>query len=120
MLLLKFVQLQNGQEIPLGMLNWYAIHPTDRGQSNRMINGDNKGWASYLFEREMDTDYNAQTTFVAGFANSNAGDVSGNVEYGHKPNGTDDVAHMRDHGQKQYVKARALFLSASERIFATS
>jgi len=49
MLLIKFVK-NNVKEI--GCLNWYAIHPTNRGNKNRLITGDNKGYASYLFENE--------------------------------------------------------------------
>jgi len=116
MVLLKFVQVRNGQEIPMGILNWYAIHPTDRGQKTRYINGDNKGWASYLFEQQMGTDYKAKTTFVAGFANSSAGDVSGNVVHGKRPDGINDMVNMKDHGQKQFDKALTLFMNATEEL----
>ena len=54
MLLLKFVKLDDGgQERPVGALNWYPIHPTDRGQKNTLVTGDNKGYASSLFEQQM-------------------------------------------------------------------
>ena len=54
MLLLKFVKVDdNGRERPVGALSWNAIHPTDRGQENTFVCGDNKGYASSLFEQEM-------------------------------------------------------------------
>lgn len=43
----------------------------------------------------MKTDPLAPETFVAAFANAIAGDVSGNVELGHIPNGTDDKQKMQ-------------------------
>ena len=57
MLLLKFVKVDDqGRERPVGALSWYAIHPTDRGQKNTRVCGDNKGYASSLFEQEMRSD----------------------------------------------------------------
>lgn len=107
MLLLKFVA--NDGNKPLGVLNWYAIHPTDRGQKNRYVTGDNKGYASERFENEMGTNHAAQKTFVAAFANSNCGDVSGNVEFGAIPDGIHDKEHMQLHGEKQYMAAKDIF-----------
>ena len=116
MLLLKFVRLNQSGETPLAILNWYAIHPTDRGQKNTLINGDNKGFASSLFERAMKADYAARETFIAAFANSNCGDVSGNVEFGAIPDGIRDKEHMELHGNQQFEKAWELFATASEEL----
>ncbi len=112
MLLIKFVK-SNGKEV--GCLNWYAIHPTNRGNKNRLISSDNKGYASYLFEKEMGTNILAKETFVVAFANSNCGDVSGNVKYG-VPDLVHDFIRMQEFGNKQYTKARELFQSASEQL----
>lgn len=113
MILLKFVKVVDSTtEKPAGILSWYGVHPTDRGQKNTMVNGDNKGYASYLFENDMDTNTKVQKPFVAAFANSIAGDVSGNVEYGQIPDGTNDIAHMKTHGRKQYAAAKDLYLNA--------
>jgi neutral ceramidase len=115
MLLLKFTKLDgSGTERPVGVINWFGIHPTDRGQKNTLVCGDNKGYASTLFETSMKMDPSAPETFVAAFANAIAGDVSGNVEFKQIPNGTDDKQHMQKHGQLQYEKAKQLFDSASE------
>lgn len=49
--------------------------------TNRLINGDNKGYAAYLVEKLMNDKYTlpGKGTFVAAFAQSNEGDVSPNV-----------------------------------------
>jgi len=87
MLLLAFsADLDNrGGRRPLGVLNWYAIHPTSLGMFNRQISGDSKGWAAAKFEDEMAA---KAPGFVAAFANGSAGDVSGNVTLDRKGNKT--------------------------------
>jgi len=109
MVLLKFVT-STGKEI--GVLNWFAVHPTSLGNTNRLISGDNKGYASYLFEKAMGTNYAATGTFVAAFAQTNSGDVSPNIYWGY-PNGTDDYSHMLTIGERQYQKAITLYDSAT-------
>jgi neutral ceramidase len=117
MLLLKFVKLDDhGREQPVGALSWYAIHPTDRGQKNMRVCGDNKGYASSLFEQEMHSDERKPETFVAAFANAHCGDVSGNVELGHVPDGVHDVAQMQKHGRRQFEVAERLFREATEEV----
>ena len=113
MLLLKFVR-KNGKEI--GCLNWFAIHPSNRGVENRLISGDNKGYASYLFETRKKTDPLKKETFIAGFANANAGDVSGNVIFGEPPGGEFDFIHMQEFGKKQFDKAYELYNAATEQL----
>ncbi len=112
MLLIKFVK-NNGKEI--GCINWFAIHPTNRGNKNRLITGDNKGYASYLFEKEKGSDIHEKETFIAAFANSNCGDISGNVKYG-IPDLVHDFARMQEFGEKQYRKAKELYSSASNEL----
>lgn len=116
MLLLKFVRLNQTGESPLAVLNWYGIHPTNRGQKNTLINGDNKGYASFLFEQAMKSDDTAPETFIAAFANSSCGDVSGNVEFGTIPDGIKDKENMELHGSKQFHKAQELFNLATEEL----
>lgn len=80
MTLLKFVS-DSGTE--LGMFNWFAVHPTSLNNTNLLVSGDNKGYASYLFERWKNGPSNVtrpgQGAFVAAFASSNLGDVSPNT-----------------------------------------
>lgn len=113
--LLKFVTLE-GEEI--GMLNWFAVHPTSIGPTNYLISGDNKGYASYLFEKDKGTNYLSQRTFVAAFAQANAGDVSPNVGYGQAPADV-DFEHNRsleNATMKQYGKAKELYDGATREL----
>ncbi len=82
MTLLKFTGFDSEKkEVPLGMICWFAVHPDCIGPSNRLISGDSKGLASYMFEKYMGGDYSRDTTFVAAFAQTNAGDVTPNVPF---------------------------------------
>ncbi|KAM8775017.1 neutral ceramidase isoform 2-T2 [Rhynchonycteris naso] len=77
MLVLKMVDL-NGDD--LGAISWFAIHPVSMNNSNHLVNSDNMGYASYLFEQEKNKGYlPGQGPFVAAFASSNLGDVSPNI-----------------------------------------
>ncbi|XP_043782555.1 neutral ceramidase-like isoform X2 [Cervus elaphus] len=77
MVLLKMVDL-NGEE--LGLISWFAIHPVSMKNTNHLVNSDNVGYASYLFEQEKNKGYlPGEGPYVAAFASSNLGDVSPNV-----------------------------------------
>ncbi|CAL4067282.1 unnamed protein product, partial [Meganyctiphanes norvegica] len=78
MTLLKFTDVDgNG----LGMLNWFAVHPTSMNNTNLLVSGDNKGYAEQLFEEQMNPgSLPGQGKFVAAFAQSNCGDVSPNIQ----------------------------------------
>ncbi|XP_057164540.1 neutral ceramidase isoform X2 [Ursus arctos] len=68
----------NGAE--LGLISWFAIHPVSMNNSNHLVNSDNMGYASYLFEQEKNKGYlPGQGPYVAAFASSNLGDVSPNI-----------------------------------------
>ena len=64
-----------------GVINWFAVHPTSMNKSNHLISGDNKGLASQLLEKAMNSVSETKDgTFVAAFASSNLGDVSPNLK----------------------------------------
>jgi len=64
----------------MGVLNWYAVHPTSMNNTNHFISSDNKGAASIMFEKTVDPEsLVGQSQFVAAFASSNLGDVSPNI-----------------------------------------
>lgn len=108
MYLLRFQQ-GSGREI--GMINWFADHGVSMSKHNRLITGDNKGYASYLFERHMHSNYKAKAPFIAAFAQSNEGDVSPNIfDFG---NGKHDARRVEIIGKRQYKKARELYESAN-------
>lgn len=115
MTLLKFVGL-DGEEI--GTVNWYAVHPDSIGPGNTLISGDNKGWASYLFEKDKGTDYQASKTFVAAFAQANAGDVTPNMGFGQAlPDLTfEKNPSLENAVLKQYTKAKELYTGATREL----
>ncbi|XP_006831495.1 PREDICTED: neutral ceramidase [Chrysochloris asiatica] len=77
MVVLKMVDL-NGDH--LGFLSWFAIHPVSMNNTNHLVNSDNMGYASYLFEQEMNRGHlPGEGPYVAAFASSNLGDVSPNT-----------------------------------------
>ena len=106
------VRFDNLKSQPLGMINWFAVHGVSLNNKNYFISGDNKGYAEYLFEREMKSDYGKQA-FVAAFAQANEVDVSANqlgVEGGEGQAGKRAVEAA---GGKQYLEAKALFKQAN-------
>ena len=38
---------------PMGVINWFAVHPTSMNNTNQLISGDNKGLASQLLEKDV-------------------------------------------------------------------
>ena len=64
----------------IGLLTWFPTHGTSVYGNNSLINGDNKGVAAHLFEKNIQGDPSAAENFVAGFSQSNVGDTSPNVE----------------------------------------
>lgn len=105
----------------IGVLNWFAVHNASFNHHNKLIAGDNKGYASYLYEKSMGTKYLNSNTFVAAFAQSNAGDVSPNINYETMGNengayGLDDLKNTEYEGENQYLKAKELSDSAVTRL----
>lgn len=111
--LLRFTQ-DSGQEI--GLINWFAVHSVSMSENNKLINGDNKGYASYLFEKTMNSNYLTAHPFVAAFAQSNEGDVSPNLSEFQVANGENDFYRTEVIGTRQYEKAKQLFNTASQEI----
>ncbi|KAJ3195270.1 hypothetical protein HDU82_002180, partial [Entophlyctis luteolus] len=60
-----------------GVLNWFPVHGTSMNNNNSYVSGDNKGYASYMWELEQAQ--NGNPSFVAAFAQTNAGDVTPNT-----------------------------------------
>ncbi len=111
---MTLLKLTDSEGTEIGMINWYAVHPTSIGNTNKLISGDNKGYASYLFEKDKGTDYLSAETFVGTFAQTNSGDVSPNIFWGYPEGGESDFDHMKIIGQKQYEKAAELYNQADE------
>ncbi len=100
---------RDGQTV--GIINWFATHATSMTNRTTLISGDNKGYASYHWERLVEgVDYHAERpSFVAAFAQSNAGDMSPNLNHapGSGPTG-DELANTRIIGERQYAAAARL------------
>ncbi len=96
----------------VGAVNWFATHGTSMSNRNRLISSDNKGYAAYAWERlAAGVDYLAGDgpDFVAAFAQTNAGDMSPNLNRrpGSGPT-EDEFANTRIIGERQYRAAASL------------
>jgi len=81
----RFLQLnieKNGN--PAGIVNWFAVHANSLNFTNKLVSSDNKGYAAYHVERQLNGIGEAPGTgpFVASFASSNLGDTSSRTEGG--------------------------------------
>lgn len=69
---------ENNQYI--GVINWFAVHPTSMNNTNKLVTSDNVGYASILLEKELNRDAMiGHGKVVATFASSNLGDSSPNT-----------------------------------------
>lgn len=100
---------------PAGVISWFATHGTSMPNTNRLISADNKGYAAYLWENVWAGQSSAgksrgEVSFVAGFAQGNAGDMSPNlgpgIAYGPADN---PFLNTRTIGTRQADKAFELF-----------
>jgi len=112
MTLLKFVDSSG----PIGLINWYALHPTAMNFYNKLISGDHKGYASLRMEQQRGTTYSSAEDFVAAFAQSDPGDVTPNMNLDNTGPGATDVDTTRIMGDLQLEVAQQLFDNARERL----
>lgn len=97
---------------PVGAINWFGVHNTSMTNANTLISGDNKGYAAYHWERLVaGVDYRDRRPgdFVAAFAQTNAGDLTPNLDLrpGCGPT-ADEVENTRIIGLRQYDAAARL------------
>jgi neutral ceramidase len=103
---------------PVGALTWFAVHNTSMTNQNRLISSDNKGFAALHWERHVHgQDYRAgrPPAWVAAFAQTNAGDLSPNLNLrpGSGPT-EDEVENTRLIGLRQFAAAEALVATPGE------
>ncbi|MEP9385417.1 neutral/alkaline non-lysosomal ceramidase N-terminal domain-containing protein [Nocardioides cheoyonin] len=102
----------------VGVINWFPVHGTSMPTTNRLISPDNKGYAEYHWERQVrGVDYLGQTdpAFVASFAQTNAGDMSPNLDLEPGKGPTDDpFTNTRILGTRQYAAAMRSANSSSQ------
>ena len=100
-----------------GAVNWFATHGTSMTNRNKLISSDNKGYAAYHWERLVSgVDYLATTApgFIGAFAQTNAGDMSPNLNRrpGSGPT-EDEFENTRIIGTRKYDAAAGLVDSAA-------
>lgn len=100
----------------VGGIAWFPTHCASLTNENLLISGDNKGAAAYFWEHDVaGVDYLAGAPeFVACFPQTNAGDMSPNLdlEPGHGPT-DDEFENARIIGERQLAAARTAFRGAA-------
>jgi neutral ceramidase len=98
----------------VGAINWFATHNTSMTNQNHLISSDNKGYAGYYWERVVEgidylRDLDPSPGFIGAFAQTNAGDISPNLNL-HPGSGPteDQFENTRIIGRRQYDAASAL------------
>lgn len=96
--------IENSSGTPLGAFSWFPVHGTSMNNTNRLVNGDNKGAAAQFMERwaaqqdweqdrqpseralserspstSLDVSSKAPSEFIAAFCQANVGDTSPNT-----------------------------------------
>ncbi|MGX1809831.1 neutral/alkaline ceramidase [Nocardia sp. NPDC055321] len=99
---------------PVGAITWFATHNTSMSNKNRLISGDNKGYASYAFEHtEHGVRYLDGADFVAAFPQTNPGDISPNLNLSPTSGPTDnEFENTRIIGERQYHAGKSALSSA--------
>jgi len=101
---------------PLASFNWFAVHGVSLPLSNKFVSGDNKGLASYTFEKKMGATYLKDGEFVAGFIQANSGDISPYDVSQPVPDDIDGFPRNSESAEAQFKKAYELFEKADEAI----
>eukprot|EP01096_Ripella_sp_DP13-Kostka_P007233 TRINITY_DN262_c0_g1_i1.p1 TRINITY_DN262_c0_g1~~TRINITY_DN262_c0_g1_i1.p1 ORF type:complete len:760 (+),score=356.52 TRINITY_DN262_c0_g1_i1:98-2281(+) len=95
------LRIEDNSGNPIGMIDWFAVHGTSMNNTNTLISGDNKGFASWYVERYMNGNkLPGKGKFVAAFAQCNEGDVSPNTLGAMCPDGSPcDPIHSTCNGR---------------------
>lgn len=104
MTLLEFVR----DDGPIGLLNWFAVHPTSVNFHYRLTTSDNKGYAAYLVEQAHGARHHGGGEFVAAFANTNCGDCTPNLNLDATGPGKTDLESCTIIGRRQAEAAQRL------------
>ena len=98
----------------IGVLSWFPVHPTSLTFNNSLVSADLKGFAAVEMEKLLRPRSDTTDGFVAAFANSNCGDVTGNLNLDNTGPGDDDYESAGIIGQRQLDTAVSLYESSSE------
>jgi neutral ceramidase len=110
---MRALQFCDGNGKLRGVLAWYPVHPTSLTKENKLVSGDNKGYAEFVMEDKF-------PGVVVGIGISNAGDVSPNrIDNGDgtfRGEGKDDIESAEIMGMRQATKLMELLDAPSEEI----
>lgn len=108
---------QSGTDI--GAISWFATHGTSMTNANKLISGDNKGYAAYTWEHDTEgvRYLDDKPRFVAAFPQSNSGDMSPNLNLKPGSGPTDnEFDNTRIIGDRQFTAARRAYDNATTAI----
>ncbi|GBP78308.1 Neutral ceramidase [Eumeta japonica] len=108
----------------LGVINWFAVHPTSMNNTNKLVSSDNVGYASILMEKELNGPgvHPGRGKIVCAFASTNLGDVSPNTRGPHceRSGRVCDNEHLLcAAGEKCFASGPGVDMFDSTRIIAT-
>jgi len=112
MTLLKFVR----DDGAVGLLNWFAVHPTSVNFHYKLTTSDNKGYAAIEVEEALAEQATKSGVFIAAFANANCGDATPNLNLDATGPGSTDLESCTIQGGRQAETAKRLFASADEQL----
>lgn len=93
----------------VGAVHWFAVHNTSMSNRNCLISADNKGWAAYAWEQSGADPQGVAPELVTAFAQTNAGDLSPNLDLLPGKGPTDDEReNTAIIGGRQLAAAQAL------------
>ena len=99
----------------VGVISWFATHGVSMTPNNHLLSPDNKGYAAWRWEHELKgVRYNADGDFVAAFAQSNAGDMTPNLNLDGTGPTRNEFDNTRIIGERQLQKALAIYNGALE------
>ncbi len=105
------LRLNTANGTPVGLINWFAVHPTSFSNQFMHLSADNKGYAQKGAEAAFGK--NSNQSFVAAFANADEGDVvasGGNANSVPGYQGSDNEwENVRRDGQLQLNKSIELW-----------
>jgi neutral ceramidase len=101
----------------VGVISWFATHGVSMTSANRLLTPDNKGYAAWRWEHELKgVRYSADTDFVAAFAQSNAGDMTPNLNLDGTGPTANELDNTRIIGERQLQKALSIYNGALETV----
>lgn len=117
MSLLRIDELETG--LPLGLLNWFAVHTTSVSNDYNKVCYDNKGYAAEFLEKDLQSTFQKDDIFTL-FAQGATGDISPNFRWNrwkgvYKGKYDDDYESAAYNGKLQADKAKEIWQESNEK-----